>query len=190
MKPDTERKKHYQAKPHKKRNDLHVHLSKDLRKSLKKKRRSILLRRDDRIRVLRGPGKGKEGKVSRIDTKTRKVYVEGITVTNAKGKENLVPLQPSNLILLSLESTKERKEMFSVEAFKKPEKKPEKPKPGKEEKPREEEKEKPKEEKRVEKPKEEEKEEKPKEGSKEKKEEKQPAEPKAVKPPETPAPKG
>ncbi len=124
MKADTERKKHYKAKLHKKRNDLHVHLSKELRKSLKKKKRSILVRREDRVKILRGPGKGKEGKVSRVEVSERKVFVEGVTMKNKRGKEHLVPLQPSNLILISLEPTKERKELFSEEAFKKPEKKP------------------------------------------------------------------
>lgn len=129
MKPDTERKKHYKAKLHKKRNNLHVHLSKELRIKLKEKKRSILVRRDDRVKVLRGPGKGKEGKVTKVDISKRKVYVEGVTIKNAKAKETLIPLQPSNLMLMALESTKERKKKFSEEAFKKPEKKkPEKPK--------------------------------------------------------------
>ncbi len=133
MKPDTERKKHYKAKLHKKRNSLHVHLSKELRGKLKKKKRSILVRRDDKVKILRGPGKGKEGKVSRVDVSKRKVFVDGITVRNARAKEVLVPLQPSNLILVALEPTKERKQLFSEEAFKKPSKKPEK-KEAKEEK--------------------------------------------------------
>lgn len=128
MKPDTERKKHYKAKLHKKRNDLHVHLSKELRSTLKEKTRSILVRRDDRVKILRGPGKGKEGKVSRVDVNKRKVFVEGVTMTNKKGKENIIPLQPSNLMLIALEPTKERKKGFSEGAFKKPEKKKEAPK--------------------------------------------------------------
>ncbi len=140
MKPDTERKKHYKAKLHRKRSNLHVHLSKELRDALKEKTRSILVRRDDRVKILRGPGKGKEGKVSRVDVNERKVFVEGVTMKNKRGKENLVPLQPSNLMLVALEPTKERKKGFSEGAFKKPEKK-------KEEKPKEEKKEAPKEEK-------------------------------------------
>lgn len=140
MKPDTERKKHYKAKLHKKRNDLHVHLSKDLRTKLKKKKRSILVRSGDSVRVMRGPGKGKDGKVSRVDTVDRKVFVDGVTARNAKAKEILLPLQPSNLMLTGLESTKERKKLFSEDAFKAPKKKEE---PKKEEKKPEPKKEKP-----------------------------------------------
>ncbi len=136
MKPDTERTKHYKAKLHKKRNDLHVHLSKELRTKLKKKKLSILVRSGDSVKVMRGPGKGKEGKVSRVDISERKVFVDGITTKTAKAKEILIALQPSNLMLTGLESTKERKELFSDDAFKKPKvekKKEEKPKEEKKE---------------------------------------------------------
>jgi len=126
MKPDTERRKYYHASLHEKRRALHVHLSKDLRGKLKKKTRAILARRGDRVKILRGPGKGKEGKIVRIDVSKRKIFVEGVSIKNARGKETLLPLQPSNLMLVSIEETKERKELFSESAFKKPEKKQEK----------------------------------------------------------------
>jgi len=61
----------------------------------------------------------------------RKVYVDGVTVNTAKGRETVVALEASNLLLVSLTPTEERKKFFSAEAFKKP--KAEKPK--KEEKP-------------------------------------------------------
>jgi len=141
MKPDTERKKHYKAKLHRKRNDLHVHLSKELRSKMKTKKRSILARTGDTVKILRGPGKGKEAKISNVDVTERKVFVDGITVRNAKAKEIQIPLQPSNLVLTGLESTRKRKELFSSDAFKAPkiekkkeEKKEEKPEAKKEEK--------------------------------------------------------
>jgi len=141
MKSDTERKKHYKAKLHKKRNDLHVHLSKELRSKMKTKRRSLLVRTGDSVKILRGPEKGKDGKVSAVDITERKVFIDGITVRNAKAKEIPLALQPSNLILVGLESTKERQELFSSDAFKAPktekkkeEKKEEKPEAKKEEK--------------------------------------------------------
>ncbi|NYZ76851.1 50S ribosomal protein L24 [Candidatus Micrarchaeota archaeon] len=132
MKSDTERKKYYQADLHQKRNYLHVHLSKDLRAKLKRKKRAVLARKEDRVKIMRGPGNGKEGKIARVDVSKRKIFVEGITVQNSKKKEVLVPLEPSNLLLIALESTKERKELFSEEAFRKPEKKHEKKEEGKE----------------------------------------------------------
>jgi len=121
MKSDTERKKFYTEKLHKKKSRMHVHLSKELRSKLKIKKRAILLRKGDTVKIIRGPGKGKEAKVSDVNTVRRKVFVEGVVVTNIRGREVAVPTEPSNLLLISLEPSKERKEIFSEEAFKKKE---------------------------------------------------------------------
>ena len=42
MKSDTERRKYHKEKLHRKKNRLHVHLSKDLRGKMKTKKRSLL----------------------------------------------------------------------------------------------------------------------------------------------------
>jgi large subunit ribosomal protein L24 len=147
MKPDTERKKYYTEKLHKRKKRLNVHLSKELRLKLKKKKRSLLVHKGDTVKVMRGPYFGKEAKVARVSTVNRKVYLEGVAVRNAAAKEIAVPLEPSNLLLTALESTKERKELFSADVFKKAEKKPEKAVPKeeakKEAKPKEKKEEKP-----------------------------------------------
>ena len=122
MKSDTERKKYYTEKLHKKRSRLHVHLSKDLRGKLKTKKRAVLVHRDDRVKVMRGPGTGKEARVLRVSTLQRKVFVEGVVSKNRKGKENALALEPSNLLLIALEPTEDRKQIFREEAFKKHEK--------------------------------------------------------------------
>jgi ribosomal protein uL24 len=121
MKSDTERKRYYQEKLHKKKNRLHAHLSKDLRTKLKLKKRAVLLRKGDTVRIMRGPEKGKEAKVGKINTTRRKVYLEGVVVKNTRGKEVGIPLEPSNLLLIALEATPERKQVFGDEAFKKKE---------------------------------------------------------------------
>jgi len=126
MKPDTERKNYYSADIHERKKDVHVHLSKDLRGKLKKKTRSVGIRKGDQVKVMRGKHKGKQAKVSSVSVKGRVIYLEGVTRNNARGQEKPVALQPSNLMLLSLESTKERKELFSPDAFKKEEPKKEK----------------------------------------------------------------
>jgi large subunit ribosomal protein L24 len=130
MKSDTERKKFYTEPLHKRKSRLHVHLSKDLRGKLKAKKRSVLVRKGDTVRVMRGPGKGKEAKVSDVNTQRRKVFLEGIVAKNARGREVALALEPSNLLLLALEATKERREIFSEDAFRKAEaQKKEAPKP-------------------------------------------------------------
>ncbi len=125
MKSDTERKKYYTEKLHRKKNRLHVHLSKDLRGKLKTKKRAILVRKEDKVKIMRGPGMGKEARVVRVSTLNRKVFVEGVVSKNRKGKENVLALEPSNLLLVGLEPTEERKQIFREEAFRKHEQKPE-----------------------------------------------------------------
>lgn len=121
MKSDTERKRFHTEKIHRKKNRLNVHLSKELRGKVKQKRRALLVRKGDTVKIMRGPEKGKEAKVSDVDVNRRVVFLEGIMVKNARGKEIPIPLQPSNLLLLSLEPTKERKGLFAEEAFRKKE---------------------------------------------------------------------
>ncbi|MFH1520664.1 MAG: 50S ribosomal protein L24 [Candidatus Micrarchaeota archaeon] len=121
MKSDTERKRYYKEKLHRKKNRLHVHLSKQLRGKLTVKKRSLLIRKGDTVKIMRGPEKGKEAKVGEVSVVKRLVFLEGITAKTAKGKEVKLAIQPSNLLLVSLESTPERKEIFSDDAFKKKE---------------------------------------------------------------------
>lgn len=121
MKSDTERKKFYAEPLHKRKSRLHVHLSKGLREKLKVKKRAVLVRKGDTVKVMRGPGKGKEAKVSDVNTARRKVFVEGVLAKNARGREVATALEPSNLLLLSLEATKERRQIFSEDAFRKAE---------------------------------------------------------------------
>jgi len=118
MKSDTERRMFHNEKIHKKKNRMHVHLSKDLRTKLKSKKRSIMVRKDDKVKVMRGDHKGKEAKISRVSVLRRKVFLEGIANKNAKGKEFLIPIDPSNLLLIAIEPSKERKELFNDAAFK------------------------------------------------------------------------
>ena len=121
MKSDTERKKYYTEKLHRKKSRLHVHLSKELRAQLRVKKRAVLVRTGDTVRVMRGPEKGKEAKVASVNVVRRKVFLEGVAVTNSRGKDAPLALEPSNLLLIGLESSKQRKEIFSDEAFRKKE---------------------------------------------------------------------
>jgi len=117
MKSDTERKNYHNAKLHERRKKLHAHISKELKGKLKKKRRSILLRKGDKVKIVRGVESGKTGKIAQISTSKRKVYIEAVTTRTAKAKEVLIPIQPSNLVVLEIVSTPERKELFHETAF-------------------------------------------------------------------------
>lgn len=90
-----------------------AHLSKELKAKLGTKKRAISLRKGDKVRVIRGKYKGKEGVVAKASTKTAKIYIEGITVKNARGKEVLVPFDASNLLITELSLNEERKAKLS-----------------------------------------------------------------------------
>ncbi len=99
-KPRKQRKFLYKAPLHLRRKMISAHLSKELREKYGK--RSIPLRRGDEVKIMRGEFKGTVGKVVKIDTKKYKVYVDTVKKKRSIGTEYLVPLSPSNLMILKL----------------------------------------------------------------------------------------
>lgn len=99
------------------------HLSKELR--AKYRRRSIPVRKGDSVKVMRGKFKGESGKVDVVDRKSLKVYLEGLKITKKDGTEVRVSVDPSNLLVTSmnLEDKKRIKEKKSEKPHKKEEKK-------------------------------------------------------------------
>jgi len=95
-----QRKFLYTAPLHIRRKMMSAHLSKELRE--KYKRRSLPVRKGDEVEIMRGEFKKKRGKVLRVDLKKYKVYVEGITRKRTDGTERLVPIHPSNLMIVNL----------------------------------------------------------------------------------------
>jgi len=99
-KPRKQRKFIYNAPLHLRRKMISAHLSKELRE--KYGRRSMPLRKGDEVKVMRGEFKGTVGKVVKIDTKKYKVYVDSVKKKRSVGTEYLVPISPSNLMILKL----------------------------------------------------------------------------------------
>jgi len=100
-KPSKQRKRFFNAPLHKRGKIMSVHLSPELRE--KYKVRSLPIRKGDRVRIMRGDAKGMEGKVVRVDRKKYRVYIEGVTRTNQRGEEVLIPIHYSNLMLIDLD---------------------------------------------------------------------------------------
>lgn len=98
--PRKQRKYRYNAPLHTKRKFMSVHLSKELKQKYKK--RNIGVRTGDKVRVLRGSFRKKEGKVERADVKHTKVYITGLEKVKRDGSKVLVPFEPSNLIITDL----------------------------------------------------------------------------------------
>jgi large subunit ribosomal protein L24 len=95
--PRKQRKYRIKAPLHTKGKFMNSHLSPELRK--KHGKRSIRLRTGDKVTVMRGKFKGKEGKVENINVKKEKVYISKIEHTKKDGTKVQTPLKPSNLMI-------------------------------------------------------------------------------------------
>lgn len=91
----------------------HKFISANLNKELRKKysRRSFPLRKGDKVKVMRGKFKRKEGKIDNIDLKRGKVSVESLQIQKKDGTKISVKFYPSNLQIqeLNLEDRKREK---------------------------------------------------------------------------------
>ena len=112
IQPRKQRKFRYNAPMHQRRKMVAVHLSKELKAKLGTKRRSAPVHKGDRVKLMRGERRGHTGKVVEVHLADLKVYVEGYTQKNAKGIEKLMPVDPSNLLLLEGDFSKDRLEMI------------------------------------------------------------------------------
>ena len=95
-----QRKFRLEAPLHVKQKFVHTHLSKDLREKYSK--RSIGLRKGDKIKVILGQFRKHEGKVERIDLKKTRVFVNGVEITKKDGTKKMIALNPSNLMITEL----------------------------------------------------------------------------------------
>ncbi len=79
-------------------------ISSQLSGDLKKKynRRSIPLRKGDKVTITTGNFKGKSGKIELINLKTGKVIIEGIQRSKRDGSKVNVRIESSNLKVLEL----------------------------------------------------------------------------------------
>lgn len=103
--PRKQKKYRYNAPLHIKGKFLNAHLSKELRK--KHGKRSIRLRRGDKVKVMIGQFRGKVGKISRVDLKKTRVFVENVEMIKKDGSKVSFPLHPSNLLVMEFD-TKDR----------------------------------------------------------------------------------
>jgi len=100
VQPRKQRKYRFNAPLHKRQKFMTVTLSKELRK--KYGTRNITLRKGDKVKILRGNFKKKEGKVEEINLKLTKVYVTKIERSKKDGSKAKVPLNPTNLQIIEL----------------------------------------------------------------------------------------
>jgi len=85
-------------------------LSKELRGE--HKARSIPVRKDDEVLIVRGTYKGREGKVTQVYRKKFAIYVERVHREKTNGATVPIPIHPSNVIVTKLKLDKDRKNML------------------------------------------------------------------------------
>jgi large subunit ribosomal protein L24 len=80
--------------------------------------RSLVIKKGDLVRIMRGQFRDTESKVTNVSYKKGVVYLDNTTITKADGKEAAVPIHPSNLMLVKLEVDEERKSLIENKVMK------------------------------------------------------------------------
>jgi large subunit ribosomal protein L24 len=101
--------------------------------------KTLPVRKGDTVHIMRGDNKGFEGKISRVDLKNYRIYLEGLTREKVDGTAIFLPVHPSKVMIKNLnlndkwrKAIVDRKEALHKEAAKaekaveKPQKKVEK----------------------------------------------------------------
>jgi large subunit ribosomal protein L24 len=99
-KPRTQRKRLFQAPAHRRYKHFSAPLSPDLKK--KHGTNSVPVRMGDTVRVMRGDRRGFEGKVTRVDRKKYRIFVDGVTRDKVDGTTIQIPIHPSKVIIVNL----------------------------------------------------------------------------------------
>ncbi|KAK7203911.1 putative 60S ribosomal protein L26 [Myxozyma melibiosi] len=108
------RKAHFAAPSSVKRTIMSAPLSKELRE--KYKVRSIPIRQDDEISVVRGSYKGKEGKVTSVYRLKYIIQVEKLTKDKVDGSSAPVSVHPSKVVITKLKLDKDREALLTRKA--------------------------------------------------------------------------
>jgi len=82
-------------------------LSKELR--TKHNARSLPIRKDDEVRIVRGKYKGREGKVTQVYRKKWVVHVERVQRDKSNGATAPIGVHPSNVVITTIKLDKDRR---------------------------------------------------------------------------------
>ncbi len=98
--PRKQRKYAAKAPIHIKQRLLSANLSKELRKQ--HKMRNIILRKGDKVKIMRGKFKKKQGKIIEVNVKSSKIKVEDVMIKKSDGSKVNVKIRPSNVQIIEL----------------------------------------------------------------------------------------
>lgn len=99
-KPKKQRKRLFQAPDHVRYRKFSARLSPELRASHETK--TVPARSGDSVRIMRGDFKGFEGKITRVDRKKYRIYVEGLRREKVDGTTISVSTHPSKVMITDL----------------------------------------------------------------------------------------
>ena len=98
--PGKQRKRLFNAPAHIRHKLMSAPLSNELAASRGAK--TLPVRKGDTVRIQRGDHKGFEGKVSRVDLKEYRIYLEGLTREKVDGTNIFLPIHPSKVEIRNL----------------------------------------------------------------------------------------
>uniref|UniRef100_A0A7S2C9Q4 50S ribosomal protein L24, chloroplastic n=1 Tax=Florenciella parvula TaxID=236787 RepID=A0A7S2C9Q4_9STRA len=104
------RKAHFTASSSQKRKIMSASLSKDL--VSKYNVRSMPIRKDDEVMVVRGSHKNREGKVIQVYRKKYVIHIERVSRDKANGAPVNIGIHPSNCVITKLKLDKDRKNIL------------------------------------------------------------------------------
>merc|ERR1712059_64856 len=101
------RKAHFTAPSSVRRKIMSAHLTKDLANKYHVK--SMPIRKDDEVVVVRGSNRGREGKVIQVYRKKYVIHIERVTREKSNGSAVNVGIHPSNVMITKPKLDKDRR---------------------------------------------------------------------------------
>ncbi|PWN36856.1 putative 60S ribosomal protein L26 [Meira miltonrushii] len=105
------RKLHFSAPSALRRKIMSSPLSKELRSE--HGIRSLPIRRDDEVIIVRGTNKGREGRVVQVYRKKYVIHVDRVTRDKTNGTTVQLPVHPSNVVITKVKLDKDRKTIIT-----------------------------------------------------------------------------
>ncbi len=108
--PRKQRKAYFNAPLHKRQKLMTAPLSRELRE--KYGIRNLPVRKGDKVRVVRGDFRGKEGEVVRVDLRNYRIYIDGVTIKKADETPVFRPIHPSKVVIVELKLDEWRRKII------------------------------------------------------------------------------
>merc|ERR1711939_810895 len=104
------RKAHFSAGSTQRRSIMSAPLSKELRE--KRNVRSIPIRKDDEVTIVRGSNKGREGKVTSVYRLKYLIHIERVSREKSNGQSVPIGVHPSKVVVTKLKLDKDREKLL------------------------------------------------------------------------------